>query len=84
LLFLGTGLANKTLAQNIWFEFDKYLNTVTYTVRLLEMATGDNRGIFTAQVSWAEAAVLLDACIEQVLAEQALEQQRYTLRRKGM
>lgn len=76
LLFLGTGLRSEAIDQNTWFQFEDNAPTVQYTVRLLDLPEGDNRGIFTAVVSLEEAAHLVDMCIEQALGQKALLAER--------
>jgi hypothetical protein len=76
LLFLGTGLHSDTIAQNTWFQFDDSSSTVQYVVRLLSLPEGDNRGIFTTEVTLEEAARLVDMCIEQAMGQAALQARR--------
>lgn len=80
LLFLGTGLHSETLAQNTWFQFDDNSSTVQYVVRLLTLSEGDNRGIFTTDITMEEAARLVDMCIEQALGHAALQARRDELK----
>jgi hypothetical protein len=76
LLFLGAGLHSETLAQNTWFQFDDNSSSVQYVVRLLDLPEGDNRGIFTTEITLEEAARLVDMCIEQAMGDSALQARR--------
>jgi hypothetical protein len=76
LLFLGTGLHSETFEQNTWFMFDDNSSSVQYVVRLLSLPEGDNRGIFTTEVTLEEAARLVDMCLEQAMGQAALQARR--------
>jgi hypothetical protein len=70
------GLHSETLAQNTWFQFDDNSSSVQYVVRLLDLPEGDNRGIFTTEITLEEAARLVDMCIEQAMGDSALQARR--------